>query len=62
MTPDPTLNFIEAKRRIADAQSIAAAERLVRGTHGRPPGHGPVSAVVASFRRLAPAPRPKAAI
>ena len=29
---NPTLNAIEAKRRIADAQSIATAERLVRGT------------------------------
>ena len=44
MTPDPTLNSIEAKRRIADAQSIAAAERLVRGT---------------SLRRRATAPCPR---
>jgi hypothetical protein len=62
MTPDPTFNFFEAKRRIADAQSIATAERLVRGTSARPDRHGPVSAIAASFRKLAAAPRPKPAI
>ena len=61
MIPDPTFNFSEANRRIADAQSFAAAERLARGTSVRPDRHGPVSAIVASFRKLTAAPRPKPA-
>jgi hypothetical protein len=62
MTPDPTFNYFEAKRRIADAHSIAAAERLVHGTAARRDGHGVLSAIVAPFRRLAAAPRPKPAV
>jgi hypothetical protein len=61
MTPDPNFTFSEAKRRIADAQAYAAAERLARGTSVRPDGHGPVTAIVASFRKLTAAPRPKPA-
>jgi hypothetical protein len=62
MTPDPTFNYFEAKRRIADAHSIATAERLVRGTSGRRNGRGALSSIFAPFRRLATAPRPKPAV
>ena len=60
MTPDPTFNYFEANRRIADAQALAAAERLVRGTSGRPDRHGVVSTIAAAFRRLAPTSKPSA--
>jgi hypothetical protein len=59
---DPTLNAIEAKRRIADAQSIATAERLVRGSSPRREGHGVLAAIVAPFRRPAAPQRPKPAV
>ncbi len=59
---DPTLNAIEAKRRIADAQSIATAERLVRGTSLRREGHGALAAILAAFRRPAAPARPKPAL
>jgi hypothetical protein len=55
MMPDPTFNLFEANRRIADAQAIAAAERLVRGTSDRPDRHGLASTFAAAVRRLAPA-------
>ena len=61
MMPDPTFTFSEANRRIADAQALATAERLVRGTSDRPDHHGVVSTVAATFRRLAPASKRSAA-
>ena len=54
MMPDPTFNFSEANRRIADAQALAAAERLVRGTSDRPDRHG----VVSTLASRGPAPHP----
>ena len=56
MMPDPTFNAIEAKRRIADAQAIATAERLVRGTSLRPDGPRRPG----RDRRRVPPPRPRA--
>ena len=60
MMPDPTFNFSEANRRIADAQALAAAERLVRGTSDRPDRHGVVSTLATAFRRLTRASKPSA--
>jgi hypothetical protein len=60
MLPDPTFNAFEANRRIADAQALAAAERLVRGTSRRPARHGVVATLTGAFRRLAPASKPSA--
>lgn len=58
MMPDPTFKFSEANRRIADAQAVAAAERLVRGTPDRPDRRGLVSTLRAAFRRRAPSSKP----
>jgi hypothetical protein len=58
MTPDPTFNYFEANRRIADAQALAAAERLVRGTSDVTDRHGVLSTLAAAFRRLTPAAKP----
>jgi hypothetical protein len=60
MMPDPTFNAFEANRRIADAQALAAAERLVRGTSDRPDRRGVVSTIATAIRRLAPASKPSA--
>ncbi len=60
MMPDPTFTFSEANRRIADARTLAAAERLARGTSVRPEHHGVASTIAAAVRRLAPAPKPSA--
>jgi hypothetical protein len=60
MTPDPTFNYFEANRRIADAQALAAAERLARGTSEGTVRHGVLSTLAATFRRLTPAAKPSA--
>ena len=54
MMPDPTFTHSEANRRIADAQALASAERLVRGTSDRPDRHGVISTLATAVRATAP--------
>jgi hypothetical protein len=60
MLPDPTFSSFETRRRIADAQSIAAAERLVHGS-ARHQGQGALAAMSGAVRRLFAASTPRTA-